>query len=72
MEKKIRMHKDGKATKSSVVILANKLGYTLEINGRSAICLVKHDKRLFQKSYNQAYHYLYMKNYRVKNKKENK
>ena len=59
----------GKATKSGTISIAEKLGYKVEVVG-SRVHLIKGEKRLMQKSFNQAYHYLYMKDYRARKKLE--
>jgi hypothetical protein len=63
----IRISKKQKSNKESVIKLADKLGYEVDVIG-SAIYLVKGDKRSLKKSYRQAYQFLYMKEYRMNNK----
>ncbi len=67
MERKIRMSKQSKMTKESILVLANKLGYTIEFK-TTQLYLVKNDVWIHKKSYNQAYQYLYYQ-YRMAKKK---
>lgn len=58
VERMTRIHK---TSDDRVLILADKLGYKVELN-KTSIYLVKDGIKLYRKSYTKAYEYLYYKN----------
>jgi len=69
MNKKINMRAIPKMKKESIIPLADKLGFTIELVG-SHVYLVKDDKRRPYKSYLQAYKYLNKKVWLMRKKAE--
>jgi hypothetical protein len=69
MRSDINMRKIPKMKKETVMPLADKLGFNIELIG-SYIYLVKGEKRRRYKSYLQAYKYLNKKDWLIRKKEE--